>query len=97
MEKTELSKKDFWVKELLGLPFYITALFIAVTTSGGNALLSLFIIISIWYLYSLIYWKAYQHFVLSSKKRGKAALYVSIISLQVIFIVGAIYFLSPSA
>jgi hypothetical protein len=86
--------KEFWLKELIGIPFYLFGVLLAIGAAGGNPFLSLSIVLAGWYLYNLVYWELYRHFMLRDVKKRVAAFYVTLVTFQVVCLLGAVVFYS---
>ncbi len=75
---------DFWLKELLGLPFYLSALFISIVQFGGNPIATLAVVLLGWYLYNLFYWKLYCYFILDQERQRKNLFYAALVVINIV-------------
>ncbi|MCP5352875.1 MAG: hypothetical protein H6926_06790 [Chromatiales bacterium] len=95
-EHVSFSKRELQIKSWLGLPSSIIALFIALIHGGKGWWVYLGILVIGWYLYTLLYWKLYQRYMLNKAVKEKGKFYGFLIGYQLsLFSVVLLYAFQP--
>jgi len=96
MENFPLTKREFSIKSWLGIPSWILSLIAAIYFSSVGWLVYIGIFIVGWYLYTLLYWKLYQRYMLDKISKEKLKFYGLLVGYQMaLFGAVAIYAFSP--
>ena len=95
MEDFPVTKQELKIKSLLGFPSWILAIFLALILSDSWWGYIVILIVG-WYLYTLLYWKLYQRYMLNKVFKEKATFYGLLVGYQLaLFGVVAILALKP--
>ena len=96
MEEFPLTKRELNIKSWLGIPSWVLSLIAAIYFSSVGWLVYIGIFIVGWYLYTLLYWKLYQRYMLDKKSKEKLKFYGLLVGYQMsLFGAVAIYAFSP--
>jgi hypothetical protein len=83
MENHSFTKQELRIKSWLGLPSGIIALIFALAYSHEGWWAYPCILLLGWYLYTLLYWKLYQRYMLNKPYKEKGKFYGLLVSYQI--------------
>lgn len=82
MEKVSFTKQELRIKSWLGLPSTVIAFAFALGYSHKGWWAYLGILILGWYLYTLLYWKLYERYMLNKMIKEKTKFYGLLVGYQ---------------
>jgi len=82
MEKVQFTKQELRLKSCLGLPSWISTIFLALALGGEDWGLYLGILVVGLYLYTLLYWKLYQRLMLNHSPKQAGEFYGLLVGYQ---------------
>ena len=83
MEDFPVTKRELTIKSWLGIPSWILSLIFAIYFSDEGLWAYIGIFILGWYLYTLLYWKLYQRYMLSKNLKEKSKFYGLLVGYQI--------------
>lgn len=94
MEHVQFTKNELRIKSVLGLPFSLLTIFLALGLSENGWWIYLIVLMAGWYIYTLLYWKLYEKFMLKKTPKQKSSFYGYLIGYQIAIFVGIGVYLS---
>ena len=88
---TEMPPRGTLIMQLLGLPFYLWALFVGLLLSSWFPGAFLVVLFSAYFIYSFVYSKALYFFVHRARSQQSAWFVVGVLGLQTILLIGTWY------
>ncbi len=88
MERVQFTKNELRIKSVLGFPFWLLTIVLALGMSEDSWWVYLIILIAGWYIYTLLYWKLYKKFMLNKIPKQKVSFYGFLIGYQIAIFVG---------
>lgn len=88
MGKAQFTRNELLLKSIISFPFWLTTLYVAVVFAGHSWALYLGVLIVGWYLYTLLYWKLYQKYMMTeSAGKRRAPFYFYLVVYQLLLVV----------
>ena len=96
MEHVQFTKNELRIKSILGLPFWVLTIFVALGLSENGWWVYIVVLVGGWYLYTLLYWKLYKKYMLNKTPKLKTQFYSLLVGYQVVvFLSLGAYILIP--